>query len=380
MIELRNVSVLELLAHKKLTKKNDIYYQIPKYFKPIIEYTDPLIFNNYSKIYGEKGDYLDSLKATANRLSPINGHVHTDGNIIREKLLQELSLFEDSFKEYLENRIKSHDEKLEKYLDNEEQCIPYGIKTFFILNYLYIVTENVNATSGKFLAEIIEEKPKNSSIQYTFKNEATELFRRKIISSSDIDFEPNILTFNYTNFSDFLKTEARHIHRSLSNSKQGTSIIFGIDYDKLEKNFNIKDENNDEIDTYLPIEFTKSFRILKSSEKTTNIMNREIDFIKFYGYGLGEADYSYFQSIFDMVDLYQGETTLIFFWSRHSKEDGDQTQIKQFNQVTKLISEYGKTFSNKDHGKNLLTKLQMEGRLKLAEIPVHEIFDNIKWK
>ena len=34
--------------------------------------------------------------------------------------------------------------------------------------------------------------------------------------------------------------------------------------------------------------------------------------IKFYGHSLGTADYSYFQAIFDQIDLYGGNTTLYF--------------------------------------------------------------------
>ena len=37
-------------------------------------------------------------------------------------------------------------------------------------------------------------------------------------------------------------------------------------------------------------------------------------------------------------------------------------------EVVKLIEEYGKTFTNQDHGRNLLTKLQLENRLILEKI------------
>lgn len=36
--------------------------------------------------------------------------------------------------------------------------------------------------------------------------------------------------------------------------------------------------------------------------------------------------------------------------------------------VVNLIEEYGKTFTNQDHGRNLLTKLQLENRLILEKI------------
>jgi len=39
---------------------------------------------------------------------------------------------------------------------------------------------------------------------------------------------------------------------------------------------------------------------------------RQHPLIKFYGHSLGTADYSYFQAIFDQIDLYGGNTTLYF--------------------------------------------------------------------
>ena len=42
--------------------------------------------------------------------------------------------------------------------------------------------------------------------------------------------------------------------------------------------------------------------------------------------------------------------------------------------VVNLIEEYGKTFTNQDHGRNLLTKLQLENRLKIEEIDLDFIF------
>ena len=45
--------------------------------------------------------------------------------------------------------------------------------------------------------------------------------------------------------------------------------------------------------------------------------------------------------------------------------------------VVNLIEEYGKTFTNKDHGRNLLTKLQIENRLHIEEIPIDLLFNSL---
>jgi len=80
------------------------------------------------------------------------------------------------------------------------------------------------------------------------------------------------------------------------------NLIFGIDYDKLINNFSQQ-----------PIIFSKSYRILENNRPSNLEISPKVKIIKFYGHGLGAADYSYFQSIFDTVDLYHGTTKLIFF-------------------------------------------------------------------
>lgn len=37
--------------------------------------------------------------------------------------------------------------------------------------------------------------------------------------------------------------------------------------------------------------------------------------------------------------------------------------------VTKLLAAYGESFDNKDHGKNLMHKLLLEGRLMVRRLP-----------
>lgn len=157
-----------------------------------------------------------------------------------------------------------------------------------------------------------------------------------------------IISFNYTQPS--LHDSIRYIHGNLENK----NIIFGIDYDSVSNLFN-----------YHPLEFTKSYRILENKLNSRVSISSDIKNILFYGHGLGEADYSYFQSIFDKVDLYHGDAKLIFYWTQF----GDQDQyIVQVENVVRLIEKYGQTFTNKDHGRNLFTKLLLENRIIFVEI------------
>lgn len=109
--------------------------------------------------------------------------------------------------------------------------------------------------------------------------------------------------------------------------------------------------------------------------------------IKFFGHSLGDADYSYFQAIFDEVDLYESNTHLIFYYNANRSNDEkkgaaekkeDKAQQEMFEKVNRLITTYGRTLDNEDHGKNLLHKLLLEGRLTIKQAPMesnHEYWE-----
>ncbi|HFU6883709.1 TPA: hypothetical protein ACGNXJ_000499 [Streptococcus agalactiae] len=87
------------------------------------------------------------------------------------------------------------------------------------------------------------------------------------------------------------------------------------------------------------------------------------------------ADYSYFQSIFDSINLYSSDTVLIFYWSCYNENIREQIKSQQVHAVHKLIEKYGDTFNNKNHGRNLFTKLQLENRLIIQEILYNDILN-----
>ncbi|HFE9497204.1 TPA: hypothetical protein ACGAXP_001974, partial [Streptococcus agalactiae] len=155
-----------------------------------------------------------------------------------------------------------------------------------------------------------------------------------------------------------------NIHGTLNDK----NIIFGIDYDSL---IDIQKDKN----VTLPVEFTKSYRILQNGNIFQYPIPSELTFIKFYGHGLGEADYSYFQSIFDSINLYSSDTVLIFYWSCYNENIREQIKSQQVHAVHKLIEKYGDTFNNKNHGRNLFTKLQLENRLIIQEILYNDILN-----
>ncbi|WP_240336569.1 AbiH family protein, partial [Lactococcus lactis] len=249
----------------------------------------------------------------------------------------------------------------------------YYLKTSIMLCYIQCInTKNYNQSNLIF--EIQSVSMDSRTLQKDkFKSQINNI-QSKINNNETI-----CLSFNYTKLMKNLNV--RNIHGDLEKG----NIIFGIDYDKLNKNFesNGGNSNNNKAgnDEYkfnkAPFEFSKSYRVLENGLTSTFDISSDIDIIKIYGHGLGKADYSYYQSIFDSVDLYHGKTKVMFFWSDYEGKEKEQIHKDFVKGVTNLIEEYGTTFTNKDHGRNLFTKLLLENRLTIQEIPVNALFLNV---
>lgn len=178
----------------------------------------------------------------------------------------------------------------------------------------------------------------------------------------------SVLSFNYTDligqFFDGGEDGAFvNIH-----GKLGGEIIFGIDGKSCMDNPNA-------------VSFTKTFRLMRRGGSrtdklvgTANSANLQgaTDVIKFYGHSLGKADYSYFQSIFDGVDLYESKTVLVFYYPYDSSDEdkNDEWRNGLANSINDLLVDYGATMDNKDHGENLMHKLLLEGRLILRGVQI----------
>lgn len=104
-------------------------------------------------------------------------------------------------------------------------------------------------------------------------------------------------------------------------------------------------------------------------------LNSDLKYIKIFGHGLAEADYSYFQTIFDDVDLYSGSTELIFYINIYDENKKKEIIEEQYSNIVKLIQRYGETLDNKDHGKNMMHKLLLEGRLRVEELDSNDLRD-----
>lgn len=185
-------------------------------------------------------------------------------------------------------------------------------------------------------------------------------------SEKNYDIEESVLSFNYTRPIESLRSEEHETSYINIHGRLGGEIVFGIDG---------TGRMNDP--TVTP--FTKTYRLLSLDVSDTRSLVHAASpigyqdygtaLIKFYGHSLGSADYSYFQAIFDSVHLYEGRTRLIFFYRRHGDKTSEEVRVETMSQVIKLLDAYGRTLDNKDHGKNLIHKLLIEGRLAVKELP-----------
>lgn len=272
----------------------------------------------------------EGISITKNESSPIPKSIE----LAQHFVLEHLHNLEKDFCTFLSNQINE-----EKNKDDEQTISKMEIDNYF-------------SRSIKLLNHIFRSYYKStpSSEVTTFSNKTTNPI-------AEFHLLNDILSFNYT-----LPVKSYNwcrIHGSLG----AENIIFGINYDNLISHF-----------TNPPIQFSKSYRILETSLLSNIRLSKDIQNILFYGHGLGEADYPYFQSIFDSIDLYHGNTRLIFFWDAYDEEKKLELHKEMLNRVVNLIEKYGQTFSNKDHGRNLLTKLKIENRILIKEIFPKEIF------
>lgn len=211
-----------------------------------------------------------------------------------------------------------------------------------------------------------------------YENKALELMRRilaeELPDKDDYDIENSVLSFNYTKpFSDLRTNRGQegyehtvnyvNIHGRLDRN----DIVFGID-------------GTGHTDDSIVLPFTKTYRLMALDVPDTATLihipstlgltrDNGTRMIKFYGHSLGEADYSYFQAIFDTVKLYEGRTRLVFYYRPYGKKTSQDVRIETMHRVIHLLNGYSKTLDNEEHGRNLIHKLLIDGRLSVKELP-----------
>ena len=312
--------------------------------------------NEIKSIYGtiEHFIYINCMSIFYDTL--YSGKTYSDNeaySLLINRILQELHKFERGFCKYIKNNIVNP--------NNEKEY-----NTQYIVNAMNLLNTLTGFTDIRYetIDDIIErqEEAYYKPISPTMYQSD---WREKHILSQEFSnlHSVNILSFNYTALFDILGVQSpclyNNVHGKLCMNKcaencASCNIIFGIDDTVIQSQ-----EENFELH-----KFSKTYRKMLIADAETSILpkidNQMVE-IKFYGHSLSEADYSYFQSIFDYYNLYENnKVSLIFYYSKG---------FEQTDEVYRLINTYGKTLSNKDQGKNLTHKLLLENRLKIIEVP-----------
>lgn len=185
------------------------------------------------------------------------------------------------------------------------------------------------------------------------------LLSENLPSTSERLLSYSVLSFNYTGPFELSTRESgqcvayTNIH---GLCREGEEIIFGID-------------GKEKLTDTIAGPYTKTYRLLGlGGPKAQDVVRSDTQCIKFYGHSLSGADYSYFQAIFDAVHLYTSDVSLVFFYRCFDEKDPLIHRTEMMNKVINLLTAYGATLENRDHGKNLIHKLLLEGRLKVQEI------------
>lgn len=271
------------------------------------------------------------------------------------KALNSLSLEKSELYNQLKNVVNKK-EKLTEYqiaelitsiLLNELTELEYDFECF--IRYRESVTQNYYENANRLLGRMLNPEA---------------------YGHTSVEPAPyHLLSFNYTSvWSEYpnIKYSPKKyldVHGKLPKENiRYSNIIFGIDHEGIEA-------------TALEYRFTKTYRTLKLYSRNFDGVGDDRDIylpiikrIKFYGHSLAEADYAYFQQIFDYYDLYSKNLELIFYYSVYDDGIAEQIEQNQMLAISRLIEKYGQTLDNKDHGKNLLTRLIQTNRLKLIRL------------
>lgn len=249
-----------------------------------------------------------------------------------------------------------------------------GIDKVDISNIEGHLLDELNTLERKFSSYMIEQ------IKYPeYNTKSLNMVKNLITLNNQKDlhtFESvDILNFNYTSILKNEKNKVlegrgtgiifkeRNIHGRAAKDDQ-CNIIFGID----SKNLKV---------TSPGYRFSKTYRVINNhiSKSLSDYIKIEknYDYIYFYGLSLGEQDYSYFQSIFDTINLYNSKTVLRFMYTEYyPKEEEKKNLSLKMNtaeNVSKLITTYGESFEQeKIKGQNLLHRLILENRIEIIEI------------
>ena len=254
--------------------------------------------------------------------------------------------------------------KMETILGNIEKNEMYK----YLLIAKVIIKDRKNLSFLDFMMEQLNLFEKDFG-NYIGSLEIKEENKNRLINIFRTTCRKKIINFNYSIFLQDLIDRYKDIAFSeieIARRIKSIESIVNIHGDFKNPIFGIDSHNSEEQFQ----NFTKTSRILNNDTVGNFELPKpeKLGTINFFGHSLSEADYSYFQSLFDYYDIYSSNIKLNFMYSEYDKNDLTRAKRETHNNVVKLMKNYGEKLENKDKGKNLLHKLLIENRIKLINI------------
>lgn len=300
-----------------------------------ISYEDRVTFNS-QEISGK-----DAFKIAVNNISSVEKN---SVEVRATELLTELKKFESNFASFIKNQIDYNDSKSD-YLSKAKEI-------FENISLSRISENNHKATTE------IDVLNFNYSLDERFE----EITTRNINSWTNIH---GVAFFDDVNSKNAIKSKDEY-----NFEYQLPAPIFGID------NHNFED-NQSEFD--LRILFTKAYRVIENDINRIRISKgySNVGLITIYGHSLGSADYSYFEAVFDENDLYNSGCRIeYFYYPGESKNNTIIYKKKAITRLYNLLENYGESL-DKNHGKNIISKMNLENRLSVVPIKkTNDMVDN----
>ncbi|WP_347714611.1 AbiH family protein [uncultured Parvimonas sp.] len=266
--------------------------------------------------------------------------------------------------------------KMETILGNIEKNEMYK----YLLIAKVIIKDRKNLNFFDFMMEQLNLFEKDFG-NYIGSLELKEKNKNRLINIFRTTCRKKIINFNYSIFLQDLIDRYKDIAFSeieIARRIKSIESIVNIHGDFKNPIFGIDSHNSEEQFQ----NFTKTSRILNNDTVGNFELPKpeKLGTINFFGHSLSEADYSYFQSLFDYYDIYSSNIKLNFMYSEYDKNDLTRAKRETHNNVVKLMNNYGEKLENKDKGKNLLHKLLIENRIKLLNIDKRNgIIDNANY-
>lgn len=359
----------ELFEEKKKEKDNkaDVFQRAQDYRKDNLKKLINIAI--HSNIYSCNFWDIVFLLQSAGDAPLSSGSNWCDVEVTIKKVVT-AAFFDSSEKPYIK-------EKISDYLTTDTDALIMSLKqlyskrgrqqlTIFLLNEL-------NKFEKNFSEYIMKSKNSNSEYQARVGKVLDELLTPMFLlewqhQKKSIKHTSSILSFNYSldKSDDFVYNmnidKWINIHGYVGNEKgeYANSPIFGID----SNNINESDPR---------IVFTKTFRVANGIVNYIQPLPKQVDSISFYGHSLSEADYSYFESLFDMYHVYSSKVSLYFYFGAFSPESSikwEEKNSKLRRQMTvkiyNLFSHYGKSLKE-NHGANLFHRLLLENRIHVID-------------